>query len=83
MTTDARPPIEARLIDEAALTAFTAAVMRAIGVREADAAIVAAVLVASDVRGIASHGVARLEYYVAMIEAGTIDPLAEGLDRLG
>jgi LDH2 family malate/lactate/ureidoglycolate dehydrogenase len=34
------------------------------------------VLVASDVRGIASHGVARLEYYVTMIEEGFIDPRA-------
>lgn len=64
-------------VDEGALRAFTEAVLRCAGLREADAAVTAAVLVASDVRGIASHGVARLAYYLAMIEAGSIDPTAE------
>ena len=63
-------------VSEQALTAFTCAVLRAAGVGATDAAIVASVLVASDMRGISSHGVARLDYYVAMIQAGTIDPRA-------
>jgi LDH2 family malate/lactate/ureidoglycolate dehydrogenase len=63
-------------VSEQALTAFTSTVLCAAGVRESDAAITAAVLVASDVRGISSHGVARLAYYLAMIEAGTLDPCA-------
>jgi LDH2 family malate/lactate/ureidoglycolate dehydrogenase len=33
-------------------------------------------LVASDLRGIESHGVARLEQYVAAIDAGVLDPRA-------
>ncbi|MGH2391169.1 MAG: Ldh family oxidoreductase [Chloroflexota bacterium] len=60
-----------------ALTNFTARILHARGVGGADADAVAAVLVASDVRGISSHGVARLPYYVAMIEAGTIEPHAK------
>jgi LDH2 family malate/lactate/ureidoglycolate dehydrogenase len=64
-------------VAESDLQGFTARVLRHVGMREADAATVAAVLVASDVRGIASHGVARLDYYVTMIEAGSIDPAAE------
>jgi LDH2 family malate/lactate/ureidoglycolate dehydrogenase len=45
-------------------------------VREDDAATVADVLVASDVRGIASHGMARLAYYALSLENGGIDPRA-------
>ncbi len=43
------------------------------GSRPSDAAIVADVLVAADLRGIESHGVARLEsYYVSRIRAGQL-----------
>jgi LDH2 family malate/lactate/ureidoglycolate dehydrogenase len=65
-----------RRVSEQSLTAFTSAVLCAAGVREHDAAITADVLVASDARGISSHGVARLAYYLAMIEAGMLDPRA-------
>ena len=37
---------------------------------------VAEILVASDLRGIASHGTARLPQYVALAEAGTMEPAA-------
>jgi len=84
MTPDARPvgsadgaDVGTKRISAEALAAFTAHILCACGVGDADAATVAAVLVASDVRGISSHGVARLDYYVAMIEAGTIDPRAQ------
>jgi L-2-hydroxycarboxylate dehydrogenase (NAD+) len=70
-------PIADRRVSQDALTSFTAAILRACGASDADAAITAEVLVASDVRGISSHGVARLDYYVAMIEAGTLDPRAQ------
>jgi L-2-hydroxycarboxylate dehydrogenase (NAD+) len=63
-------------VREDSLRSFTAAVLRATGMRDSDAETVAAVLVASDTRGIASHGVARLAYYVRMIDAGSIDPRA-------
>ncbi len=53
---------------------FTATVLRCVGLSAADANVTAEVLVAADMRGVSSHGVARLDYYVAMIEAGMIDP---------
>lgn len=55
------------------LTAYTAAVFEAAGALAEDAAIVAQVLVASDLRGIDSHGVPRLPMYLHMIEAGVVD----------
>jgi len=66
-----------RRVAERDLQAFTARVLRHLRMSEADAHAAAAVLVASDVRGIASHGVARLHYYVKMIEDGGLDPRAE------
>lgn len=75
---DQRPP-DADLVrvQEQDLLTFTSDVLSRVGVRAGDAAVTAAVLVAADVRGIASHGVARLDYYVTMIEGGFIDPGAE------
>jgi len=40
------------------------------------AADVAEVLVAADVRGIVSHGTARLEQYVKLVDTGVVDPAA-------
>ena len=58
-----------------ALRAFVRAALTASNVREEDATLVGDVLVASDVRGIESHGVARLErFYVDRIADGSIDP---------
>jgi L-2-hydroxycarboxylate dehydrogenase (NAD+) len=66
---------EYRLARETDLKGFVARVLEKVGVVPADAAIVADVLVAADLRGIESHGVARLEsYYVSRIRAGQIDP---------
>lgn len=60
-----------------ALRAFVAAVLGAVGVGEEDARIAADVLVAADLRGHESHGVARLEsFYVRRIQCGQIDPRA-------
>ena len=47
------------------------------GVPPDDAEAAAATLLAADVRGVESHGVARLPYYHAKIVAGTMDPAAE------
>lgn len=55
------------------LTAYTAAVFEAVGATAEDAAIVAEVLVTSDLRGIDSHGVPRLPMYLRMIEAGVVN----------
>ncbi len=66
---------EYRLADERALTGFCEAVLTKVGVSHEDAAIVAEVLVAADLRGIESHGTARLEsFYVSRIRAGQLDP---------
>jgi L-2-hydroxycarboxylate dehydrogenase (NAD+) len=66
---------EYRLAREADLKHFVARVLERVNVAPADAAIVADVLVASDLRGIESHGVARLEsYYVSRIRSGKLDP---------
>jgi len=57
-------------IDATALTQFAAAVLEAKGVASADAAITADVLVQADLRGIVSHGVARLRRYVDGLDSG-------------
>jgi LDH2 family malate/lactate/ureidoglycolate dehydrogenase len=62
-----------RLSSERGLKPFVAAILTKSGVAPDDAAIVADVLVASDLRGIESHGVARLEsYYVSRLRGGQI-----------
>src|SRR5262249_20204355 len=53
---------------------FTARVFQSLGVPEADASLAADVLAASDLRGVDSHGVARLHSYVDMLTLGRINP---------
>jgi LDH2 family malate/lactate/ureidoglycolate dehydrogenase len=65
--------IEYRLTTEPKLKHFVSASLTKVGVAQADAATVADVLVAADVRGVESHGVARLEsYYVSRIRSGKL-----------
>ena len=59
------------------LETFTATVLGSYGLPAADAAITARVLVAADLRGIASHGVARLGRYVKGLQEGFIAPGVE------
>jgi len=64
-----------RLASEEGLRRFVASVLEKTGVAAADAHLAADVLVTADLRGIESHGVARLEhYYVNRIRAGKLDP---------
>lgn len=63
-------------VPEAQLQEFTASILRYHGASVEAAQLTAEVLVSSDVRGIESHGVARLEQYVAAIVAGVLDPTA-------
>jgi len=78
-------------VDEAALRDYTAAILRGAGLSAEGARIAAVVLVTSDVRGIESHGVARLPQYVALIDAGvprlpvvaTLPIRDEKLSRMG
>ncbi len=62
-------------VDE--LKGFVSDVFKKLGVSEEDADITADVLVASDRRGIASHGVARLGRYVKGIKDGVMLPDAK------
>ncbi len=57
-----------------ALQDFCRSVFQACGLSEEDAAIAADVLVAADVRGIPSHGTARLARYVNGLETGIVRP---------
>jgi L-2-hydroxycarboxylate dehydrogenase (NAD+) len=69
---------EYRLATEPGLRTFVTTVLEKVGVPAEDAAIVADVLIAADLRGVESHGVARLEsYYVSRIRAGQLDPHPE------
>jgi L-2-hydroxycarboxylate dehydrogenase (NAD+) len=53
---------------------FAAGVFRHFGVPEDDARRAAQVLTAADLRGIDSHGVARLHFYAEMFEGGRLNP---------
>jgi len=59
------------------LRGFTVEVFAKLGVSRENAEITADVLLASDRRNIASHGVARLKRYVDGIRKGIMDPKAE------
>ena len=67
-------PVDGLAVPATLLRAWTARLVESIGTPLDIAADVAEVLVASDRRGIASHGTARLPNYVALIEAGVMDP---------
>ena len=56
------------------LFSFTSQVFEAIGCTEADARTATAALLAADLRGVDSHGVARLSGYVRLWEAQRINP---------
>ena len=62
------------IYSDASLRNFSAHVFMHFGVTEADAALAADVLAKSDLRGIDSHGIARLHTYFEMLELGRINP---------
>ncbi|HEY6236776.1 MAG TPA: Ldh family oxidoreductase [Candidatus Elarobacter sp.] len=69
---------EYRLATEPGLRTFVTTALEKVGVPAEDAATVADVLIAADLRGVESHGVARLDsYYVSRIRAGQLDPHPE------
>ena len=55
------------------LGGFVRSVFTALGTSEDDANLVADVLVSADLRGIRSHGLARVPYFVVRLERGTIN----------
>src|SRR5437016_10767883 len=65
------------------LEAWTAELIERLGTPPDVASDVAEVLLASDLRGIASHGTARLPQYVALAEAGVMDPRARPVRERG
>jgi LDH2 family malate/lactate/ureidoglycolate dehydrogenase len=69
-------PADPRALNVDALQAWTACIVEALGTPPDIAADVAEVLLASDRRGIASHGTARMYQYVAVVEANLVDPAA-------
>jgi len=69
---------EYRLSTETKLKSFVTDALMKVGVPQGDAETVAEVLVAADLRGVESHGVARLEsYYIGRIRAGKLNPKPE------
>ncbi len=56
------------------LRTFTEAIFRAIGCPDADAILAADVLVSADLRGVDSHGVARLPGYVRLYDNDRLNP---------
>jgi LDH2 family malate/lactate/ureidoglycolate dehydrogenase len=65
---------ETRVYPPGKLFGFSVRVFQHFGVPEEDARTAATVLQSADLRGIDSHGVARLHTYVDMLQAGRIDP---------
>lgn len=62
------------LIPHTQLTAFTTACFEELGLASADARLVAETLVASNLRGVDSHGVVRLPHYATRLANGSIKP---------
>ncbi|GAA3011339.1 Ldh family oxidoreductase [Streptomyces drozdowiczii] len=66
-----------RLIDAPELTRFVTEALQAAGARQSDAVVTAEVLVAADLGGVESHGVARLRRYVEGLRTGDINRSAQ------
>ena len=60
--------------EQADLETFAAEILRGAGLASPHREVVASALVRADLRGVDSHGVARLEPYVAHLEAGGFNP---------
>ena len=69
-------PVDGVAVDAGRLLAWTEHVVRHVGTPDDIARDVASVLVASDLRGIASHGTARLPVYISLVEGGVMDARA-------
>lgn len=76
-------PEDGLVVEGEALRAWTAELAGAIGTPPDIAADVAEILLDSDLRGIASHGTARLPQYVRLVEAGVMDPAARPVKERG
>lgn len=56
------------------VTSFAENVFKQVGFAHADAVTTAQLLVKADIRGVDSHGIARLSGYVRLVEAGRLEP---------
>jgi LDH2 family malate/lactate/ureidoglycolate dehydrogenase len=66
------------LIPAEVLSGFAQAILDALGVPEHKARLVATSLVESNLRGVDSHGLQLLPYYVEQMEAGDMSKIADG-----
>jgi LDH2 family malate/lactate/ureidoglycolate dehydrogenase len=64
-------------VDPTALTDLGTEVLQAVGVPEPDARLVAESLVTADLWGHPSHGMLRLDWYVARLRSGVMRPVTE------
>ncbi len=76
-------PVDGFAVAADKLWAFTDELVRRVGTPADIASDVADILLASDLRGIASHGTARLPQYVKLVEAGVMDPAARPVAERG
>jgi LDH2 family malate/lactate/ureidoglycolate dehydrogenase len=67
-----------KLIGAEALSSLAESILRAVNVPEDKARLVAASLVAANLRGVDSHGVQLLPYYVEQLECGDMSKTADG-----
>ncbi len=66
------------LIHAETLSDFAAAILRAAGVPDEKARLVATSLIAANLRGVDSHGVQLLPFYIDRLESGDVDKTALG-----
>jgi LDH2 family malate/lactate/ureidoglycolate dehydrogenase len=66
------------VISAADLAARAARLLEAVGISGSTAGLIAESLVAANLRGVDSHGVQLLPYYIEQVEAGDLDAQAEG-----
>ncbi|WP_197528328.1 Ldh family oxidoreductase [Aeoliella mucimassa] len=66
---------KSRCVDHLALTRFISGLFRSAGLPDGDAQLAATILVEANLRGIDSHGVARVPHYLNRLRHGSINPL--------
>ena len=76
-------PLDGAVVSAEALLTWTKALLERIGTPPDIAEDVAEVLVASDLRGISSHGTARLAQYLKLVSADVLDPSARPVKEKG
>ena len=70
-------------VPERTLREFAIAAFTAVGVPDTDAAIAANTLIEADLRGIGSHGMARLDrFYVTPLQSGLVNPRPDWMPRV-